>query len=138
MTAGNLELPYKFIKVTLKFCELFIHKNMVISEINEGVIVGKNRVMEIIDAISTRCNDLKKVDYISNRINSYSVKPMEYAELSMENPFFGSFSVIIYNKLGETNLTFERMFLKREINRYDTLQEALFHIEATEKISSNQ
>lgn len=103
----------------------FIDPRIVIVEIKENESLGKEEVIPIIKAIESQYNTLNEVHYISNRIEIYSLKPTELAQLKPEINKFKSYSVVMYGSSGQTNLDFERLFLKKSILSFDSLELAI-------------
>ncbi len=113
-------------KVVKTACaEIFFMDNIVIVEVKRDSIIGKKEVLPILDAIMLELGDLSKVHYISNRTEIYSLKPTELVPLKSRIDLFKSYSAVTYEDSARTNLVFERMFLKKPMIRYDSLQAAI-------------
>ena len=111
--------------VQVPSAQLYFMDNLVIVEVRADEILGKNEVIPILDAVDEEFGDRIDIHYISNRTEVYSLRPTDFIELQERINKFQSYSVVVYGEVGETNLIFERMFLKKEIIRYSNLLEAV-------------
>jgi hypothetical protein len=109
----------------LVFCTLFYSGDVVVSEISQGAVIGLQEAHKIFTAVDDHFQGVTKVHYISNRINDYSIKPIEWSRLKRDIQQFKSYNAIIYSRAGMTNLMFERQFTERSIPQFDSLEEAM-------------
>ena len=124
MKASELNLNIHAL-LEVKCAHIYITRNIVIVEIQKHTNLGKKEMMCILDAIERNCPDLSNMHYISNRTEIYSLKPIELVEMKGRIDQFKSYSVVNYESAGDTNLVFERMFLKKEIVKYSSLVNAI-------------
>ena len=119
---SNLQIQ----KVAHTTCaDLYFIDNIVIVEFKRHSTIGKKELVPILDAIKLEFMTLIGIHYISNRTEVYSLKPTELTELKSRIDKFKSYSVITYGDADRTNLIFERMFLKKPIIRYESLEAAI-------------
>jgi|GEM_PF-5816420 len=105
--------------------DLYFMDKIVIVEIKLHTILGKIQVNNILETIASELPDLSQVNYISNKVEAYSIKPTEFTMIREKIDIFKTYAAVAYEKNGMTNLVFERMFLKKPIVSYNTLQEAV-------------
>ncbi len=124
MRTINSNLNVKTV-VQTSCAEIFFIDNIVIVEIKRHSIIGQREILPILDAIILEVGDLSAVHYISNRVDIYSLKPIELIPLKAKIDKFKSYSAITYEHSANTNLVFERMFLKKPMIRYSSLMDAV-------------
>lgn len=112
-------------QVKVPNAQLYFIENIVIVEVDKHATLGEQEVKPLLDKIQSIFKCLSKVHYISNRTEVYSLKPAELPGLKTRIDQFKSYSVVTYGQNGETNLIFERMFLKKEIAQYNSIHEAI-------------
>ena len=105
--------------------DIFFIDQVVIVEVKLHTVVGKKQVESIIEVIEEEVLDISTINFISNRVEAYSLKPTEFPCLKKKLDSFKSYAVVTYENIGMTNLIFERMFLKTKIVRFDSLLEAI-------------
>ncbi|WOD43842.1 hypothetical protein [Hwangdonia lutea] len=111
-------------KTTLTFsiATIDVYDNYVVSIIKEGVTVTmeSNKILE--DIAETYFPN-KKFVYITHRINSYSVDPVNYTRTSkIEN--LAGFAVVSKNNVALSNAEIEKTFLKKPFAVFDNLDDA--------------
>jgi hypothetical protein len=110
----------------LEYADLYFIDDIVVVEKKAFTIVGKKEVLFVISAIEEEMGDTSNVHCICNTVDVFSIKPVEFSLIKSKVANFKSYSVITYGQLGFTNLVFERMFLKMDIARYDSLLDAVY------------
>ena len=68
-------------------------------------------------------NKGSQVNYISNRVHDYSIKPQDWLAYLNKRDLFRVFAVVTYRKTAIYNLVIERFFYKGEIFSKDFNQE---------------
>lgn len=109
--------------IKLHFCELDIRKNIVIATINEGVHLSLELSEEMVIAVYNIIGD-KPTVYISNRINSYSVDPILYTNLSKIENIIG-FGIINFTSKKSRCSEVEKLFYNKRIQHFDNITTAL-------------
>ncbi len=113
-------LEYHF----LDFGNIYFFENIIVSEINEEVIFSY-KIANIIINLAFEHYGNKNVIYISNRINSYSVKPTEWVKINNKFKNLIGVGVVNYTNFSKSIFAIEKLFIKREIKGFDTLYDAL-------------
>jgi len=102
---------------------VYFYNNIVIFEAKEGVVLsyktGFSILLKSLNYLGT-----KPFVYISNRVHSYSVKPMDYKYLN-KVPTLRAVGVVNYSEVGHTNAELEAKFCKKPFHMFDNLTEAV-------------
>jgi hypothetical protein len=102
---------------------VYFYDNIVVFEAKEGIIMSYKTGFSIL---------LKGLNYlgpkrwvlISNRVHSYSIKPMDYKYLN-KVPTLRAVSVVNYSEVGHSNAQLEAKFCKKPFQMFDDLTEAV-------------
>lgn len=131
-------LEYK--KVEFPFGNVFITKQFVISELNEGIHVDYNMVSKLIAQFSEDIGNDIRIGYIANRMNSYSFEPQLWLDFNNEYDFLVASAVVTYSDFGYLNSSLEKHFFKKSLKRCHNLDEAIEWMmqldELNEKVNS--
>ena len=110
----------------LNFCDLYFYNDFIISEINEGVMVGKDHLIEIINLVAKHYGFKKPYGLISNRTYSYASNLTEVIPLAEEFGCLIANAVVVYNKLSMNNFDLEKQVLNRfKGEAFFTVEEAI-------------
>ncbi|PIB31804.1 hypothetical protein BFP78_07980 [Gaetbulibacter sp. 5U11] len=110
-----------FTKTKLSFCTLLTSDNIIIAEINEGVVLNPDMSDDIIYFSSVVFKNNPFV-YITNRINSYAVDPIIYKGVSQVETLKGF--AVLSTTLSARNAEIERLFLNKPFEIFSDLEEA--------------
>ncbi len=105
------------------------YDNYIVAEIKEGSKVTIEQTNELIPLIEKHYGEQKPFGYISNRINSYSIVPLNYLHcpgIYMKN--FKGFAVVTYSKTSALTAQMEEHFVKTPFKQFDDLDDAIFWI----------
>ncbi|BAO54314.1 hypothetical protein [Nonlabens marinus] len=116
----------------LGYAQVYIFQNYLINQINDGVNVGMEHVEVLRDMITEHFGNRKMV-YISNRTNSYSVNPLVYPLVGRIRNLEGM-AIVTNSRLNIQNANFEKVFYHKHFEIFQTMDEAI--VWATELISS--
>ncbi|MRT16016.1 hypothetical protein F3C99_03495 [Vitellibacter sp. q18] len=102
---------------------VYFYGNIVVFEANEGVTLsyksGFSILLKGLTIVGT-----KPVAYISNRIHSYSIKPIDYKYLN-KVPTLKCVGIVTYTDLGHSNAQLESKFCKKPFGIFGDLSEAV-------------
>ncbi|KJD33430.1 hypothetical protein PK35_06120 [Tamlana nanhaiensis] len=108
------------------FGELYVFQGYVISEIYEGETIGwecgEQMVKDVSSFLNTNGGDLI---FITNRINSYSVIASDWLKFFKHSYSLKSYFVVSSNSVGTLNSTIEKLFFKKKIRHFNSLDEAI-------------
>ncbi|MBL87778.1 MAG: hypothetical protein CMO82_14135 [Winogradskyella sp.] len=109
------------------FADIFIFKGYVISEIKEGVVFSWEEHAKIIvkDVTSFTKTDGSNLVYLSHRVNSYSLKPMDWLYFYKNSFNLKGYGVIGYNSFSFLNTVVENLFFSKKIRRFGDLETAV-------------
>jgi len=116
-------LDYK--KVEFPFGNVFITKQFVISELNEGIHVDFEMVSKLITQFSEDISNDIRIGYIANRMNSYSFEPQLWLDFNNDYDFLVASAVVTYSDFGYLNSSLEKHFFKKSLKRCNDLDEAI-------------
>ena len=97
---------------------------------HEGVIVnweqhGKRLVNDITQFYIDNKDSPQNIVYISNRANSYSVKPADWLKFYKNNHKMKAYGIVSYSDTGFFNALLEKLFIKADFNRFGSLERAI-------------
>lgn len=108
----------------LELSEMFFHENFLINQIREGKHI-EIRQADLLRKLVDKHFGTRKIVYISNRINSYSINPLSYNLLeSIDN--IVAVCIVASNNNARKSAEFEQGFYKkRSFKIVDKLTEAI-------------
>jgi len=104
----------------------YFFENYFIAEIKEGEIITLQKLDDLIPLILKHYGNGKPFSYISNRVNSHSISPVDYLDCplnSMKN--FSGYGVVTYNKISEKSVHVEKHFARKPFYQFNTLEDAI-------------
>ncbi|WP_033960618.1 hypothetical protein [Psychroserpens jangbogonensis] len=116
-------LDYK--KVVFPFGNVYITKQFIVSELNEGIHVDFTMVSELIGEFSEDISNDIRIGYIANRLNSYSFEPQLWLDFNNDYDFLVASAVVTYSDFGYLNSSLEKHFFKKSLKRCHSLDEAI-------------
>ncbi|WP_372756669.1 hypothetical protein [Mariniflexile sp.] len=123
-------LHYK--KIELSFGQFFICEHFVVAELNHQVHVDWSIFKNIANMLIEHYGYAKKIGFISNKVNSYSIDPLVWVTFSKEYDFIESTAIVWYNHAGFMSATLEKMFLKNSVKLCESLNEAIHWVSKSE------
>lgn len=102
---------------------VYFYGNIVVFEADEGVTLSYKTGFSLLLKGLTIIGG-KPFVYISNRTNSYSIKPMDYKYIN-KVPTMKSFGIVTYSEVGRSNAELESNFCKKPFRIFDNLTEAV-------------
>lgn len=114
-------------KLSYPFGNVFVFKEFIVSELNEGIIFSwehQGRVIaeDVTELLDTNGSDLV---YISNRIHSYSVIPSDWTKFYKTRYTLKAYCVVSQSRIGVMNSKIENLFYKNEVKQFNTIYEAV-------------
>ncbi|TXN37546.1 hypothetical protein FVB32_04455 [Flagellimonas hymeniacidonis] len=108
-----------------EFGVFYFFDGLVISEINEGVIFNWTMAKKVIDIAYEILGRERRIAYISNRVNQYSVVPADWIKFYTNRHELEFYSVVAYNKMGLSSIILEKMFFRNSIRQFSDLETAV-------------
>ncbi|KAA1246685.1 hypothetical protein [Aquimarina sp. RZ0] len=112
-------------KYDLNLGTYYFYENYFVAEINEGEVINLEKLSDLIPIVLEHYGDGRPFTYISDRINSHAITPIDYLNcplISMEN--FRGYAVVTYNKAYEMSIHIEKHFAQRPFFYFNNLQDA--------------
>ncbi|WP_445730854.1 hypothetical protein [Mariniflexile sp.] len=128
----------KFIrkKIELAFGKFFICDHFVVAELNHEIHVDWLIIQKIAHMIIDQYGTSRKIGFISNKVNSYSIDPYVWITFSQEYDFIEAAAIVWYTDAGFMSATLEKMFLKSSVKLCESLEEAVHWISNPEEFRS--
>ncbi|NAS30089.1 hypothetical protein GTQ40_03820 [Flavobacteriaceae bacterium R38] len=114
-----------FVRHSFDFGNVYFLSNILISEYTEGYTIGYKNVQEFLHIAEDFYGDHTDLVYLSNRVNSYSVKPLDWIKIKNKYKNLKSIGIVHYNKLGKRFLNVEKLFCPLPISDFYSLDEAV-------------
>ena len=120
----NLPPEFQLTKIMeMEIGNYFFYGNVVIVEAKEGIVLSYKKDLSIVLLI-LNITEGKPWVYISNRVNSYSIKPLDYKYLN-KVPSLKALGVVNYTDAGNLNSDLEAKFCKKPFQRFENLTQAV-------------
>ena len=112
----------------LEMGKVVFFENYLIIEVAEGISFDYEKAKKLSELTNLHFQD-RSFGYISNRVNSYSLEPIDYTRIKEVFPNLSVFAVVTYNKSQETSVKIENMFYQEGIVSFDNLKKAIKWVE---------
>lgn len=122
---STLSKEHTFTKKNLDFGTFYFFNNFVVSEMNDGIHLSWNKILEIIEIIHLHYGDNFKIAYISNKVNSYSFEPNLWEDFFKKYHFLIASVSVYYSDMNFINATIEKQFSKKSHKRAKSMEEAI-------------
>ncbi|WAC01185.1 hypothetical protein N7U66_13705 [Lacinutrix neustonica] len=116
---------YKLIKsYTFNFGKVDFYENFLITEISEGFCFDIDDALKVSELVTLHFQD-KPFAYISNRVHSYSLIPMNYLKIKEVFPTIAAFAAVTYTVLQESMIDVENTFLDGFLKNFNSVDQAV-------------
>lgn len=123
MYVSDSTIPYKLEDVyVFDYGTFYFFENFIISEINEGVLFDWELAKEVIDVALNYYGENPRIGYISNRVNSYSLKPQDWLKFFGARHTLTSFAIV--DPKSQSSTLLEKLFFRSLIQKFDNLNDA--------------
>ena len=122
-------------KLTLDFGTNYLFENFFIMEVNEGVHFNFEKLNELLTEIVEYYGFHKKLAYIANRVNSYSIDPILWSYFDKEDSLLVAASIITYNESSFMNANIEKQLASISVKRSSSLEEAIGWVQRLSELS---
>lgn len=109
--------------VRLKFSTLYFHKDYIISIVNEGELIDREKALIVYNTINEHYKG-SCFTYISYRKNSYSVDPTLYNKAAY-NTHYKAIAIVSKNERALDSSLLEKMFVKNMFKTFTNIKEAI-------------
>lgn len=114
-------------KQELSFGDFYFCENILVSQVNEGVVYGVKEALEVMKYATPFYKGKFKSDkqiYIANRIHKYSVKPVGWITLKEVSNYLHAYCVVDNTSNGLLNAILESKFVPVNFKAVTSLDEA--------------
>lgn len=122
-------------KLTLDFGTNYLFENFFIMEVNEGVHFNFDKLNELLTEIIEYYGFHKKLAYIANRVNSYSIDPILWSYFDKDDSLLVAASIISYNESSFMNANIEKQLASISVKRSSSLEEAIGWVQRLSELS---
>ncbi len=115
-----------FLKVSEPFGNFYIFEKFIVSEISEGVHFDWDKAARLIEKVHEffGSSDIK-INYISNRVHSYSVNAQDWLKFYKERHNVARVAVVAHEEKGFLSVKLEKMFTKSTYQTFNSLEDAI-------------
>lgn len=110
----------------LKIGRFRFYTNIMVGEFHQGVHVNKENAIEPIVLAQRLYGEYRPLVYISHRRHSYSMDTVGYKEVVAMFPNFKGFAIVSQNKYRRRLASLEKLFIKKPIGVFDTMENAFY------------
>ena len=104
----------------------YFYKNYIVSEIKEGTVLTIDKLNDVIPVVSKYYKEKELFSYISNRIYSHSIVPMDYKECPFNNfENFIGYDAVCYNDITKKSVEIEKHFSTKPLKDFSNLDDAI-------------
>nr|WP_042245540.1 hypothetical protein [Nonlabens ulvanivorans] len=113
-------------EINMHYGNFYFFDGFIVSEVFKNVVFGWEEAKPIVNAATSFYNtDGSKLVYISNRINKYSVKPVDWFHFANYSFKLMGYGVVNYTDPGLINSKLESLFVKSKFKSFTSLMDAL-------------
>ncbi|MUU77383.1 hypothetical protein [Winogradskyella endarachnes] len=112
-------------KLTLDFGTNYLFENFIIMEVNEGVHFNFDKLNELLTEITAHYGFDKKLAYIANRVNSYSIDPILWSYFDKDDNMLVAASIVTYSNSSFMSASIEKKLASISLKRSSSLEEAI-------------
>lgn len=108
----------------------YFYERFIIGEINEGINFTSKMFEKTLTIALQHYGTKKPFGYISNRIHSYSVFPLDYLncdEQFMDN--FKAYAIVTYTETSQLSTNIEKRFAQKPFEQFNKLDHAILWME---------
>lgn len=113
-------------EMNLPYGDFYFFDGFIVSEIFEGINFSWEEAKPVVyEATSFYGGDGRELIYISNRINKYSVKPLDWLNFASYSFKLRGYAVVNYSEAASINSILESMFVKSKFKTFKDLMDAM-------------
>lgn len=108
----------------IKLGYIYFFKDVVVVEFNEGVHLDFNVSQEYIGLITDFYGQERPFGYISNRVNDFSISPLDYPKFNRALNNLAMYGIVNNNHFDRINYNIEKRFCDKPYKGYSDLYTA--------------
>lgn len=124
-----LSTKFDTTKLDLGFGFIFLADNFFIMEVNEGEHFNRVKLDQLLSALRTHYGTNKKIAYIANRVNSYSIDPILWSYFDEDDSILLAGSIVVYRESTMMSAAIEKQLSPISLKRSSSLEEAVNWVE---------
>ncbi|WP_370392456.1 hypothetical protein [uncultured Winogradskyella sp.] len=124
-----------FKKINLDFGVYYALDDYFIMEVNEGEHLNWAKLNELIDSLRQHYGLHKRLAYVANRVNSYSIDPVLWSYFDKEDSILIAAAIVSYRDSTFINANIEKQLASIPIKRARTLEEAIRWVEQLNELN---
>ncbi len=122
----SLKIDKKLIKKhVLDIGSFYFYENFIVAEIKENVSLDFESGKELFLLAYEYYKNIIPYVYISNRVNSYSIKPTAHYKLNNILPNFKGYAIVVYDAINYEVSELEKLFTNRPTSIFNNLDDAI-------------
>ncbi len=118
----------KHTKFEMPFGNFYCCDKFIVSELHEGVHFDWKKLELVVEKTVEFYGKKRKLGFISNRINHYSVDPSIWTKGEKKYNLIEFSAIVIYNQGNLMNASIEKKFTNTPIKTFRSLQDAITYI----------
>ncbi|UOB17307.1 hypothetical protein [Abyssalbus ytuae] len=122
MVLKKIDKNYKIFH--FDFGIFYFFEDFIIGEMDDGADITFENCRELIYTIKKNYK-LNVFGYVSNRINSYSVNPLDYKLINKHLGNLISFAMVCYDNTCQKSIDIEKRFCSRTVKTFNDLDDAI-------------
>jgi len=120
------------------FGDFYLYNTFIVAEIKSGQLaswdsIGKVLVDDIREIYGPKS---KELIYLSNRVNKYPVVPSDWIKFKKNNCDIKGYGIISYTKRSYLNAILERLFVKTNLQFFNSLETAISWALQVQKVNT--
>ena len=123
-------------KRVLDFANLYLCEDFFVMEVNEGVHFDKSKLDQLIDALRAHYGNHKRLAYIANRVNSYSIEPILWSYFDEDDSILIAATIVSYRDSTYMNAGIEKQLASISIKRSHSLEKAIDWVSNLEELKN--
>lgn len=106
------------------FGTFYFFDGVIVGELNEGITFSYKEAKKFIDVALEYYGPDKNVVYVSNRVNSYSVRPTDWVKINNTLQTLIAVGVVHYSTFSKSIFNIEKLFYKKPFKGFESLEDA--------------
>ncbi len=114
-------------EINYPFGDFYLFDGFVVAEINEGVhFTWEDHAQQLVkELVYLYDSNSPNLVLIANRVNSYSVKPTNWAKFYKNGYALHGYAVVNYSKMGRSIALIEKLFVRTKSKSFNSLSRAI-------------
>lgn len=124
-----------FQKIQLDFGVYYALENYFVMEVNEGEHLNWDKLNVLLDSLRQNYGTHKRLAYIANRVNSYSIDPVLWSYFDKDDSILIAAAIVSYRDSTLISANIEKHLASIPIKRASNLNEAIDWVQALNELN---